>query len=114
MKFLTFLGVCILISITLVFLGPIIGFAIGALMVYYGYQSFMKSSSTIGKIIWGIVGLIGISITASSLPAIIGIGALLILIHLYNKKKQVQSTTAEYKDFQNFEQEWKEIMSKHN
>ncbi|MGQ0513585.1 lmo0954 family membrane protein, partial [Bacillus sp. D-CC] len=63
-QFLAFIAAGILALIALGSLAGIIGFAIGAGVVYWSYKSFVRAQSFFGKLAWGIVGLIGLSITS--------------------------------------------------
>lgn len=90
-KFLTFILVLILIGVALANLGGLITLALGLLITYYSFKKFIKTDSIFKKIIWSIIGLIGLSIAISGLPSLIGVAAAILLYYLYkdyqNQKK---------------------------
>ena len=91
-------------------LGPIIGLAVSAAILYLVFKQFIKSTVTWEKVVWGIAGLIMLTITASNLPAIIGVAAAYVLYLVY--KKWNGSTSAKIKKddpFTNFENQWNEL-----
>jgi len=91
-------------------LGPIIGLAISAAILYLVFKQFIKSTVTWEKVVWGIAGLIMLTITASNLPAIIGVVAAYVLYLVY--KKWNGSTRSKIKKddpFTNFENQWNEL-----
>lgn len=96
MNFFKILGIGVLIIISLTLLGPIIGFGIGAFLLYYSYTSFKQSHSILQKTFLFIVGFIGLSITLQTAPAIIGVVAIGFLIHFYaqykRNKREVRSS----------------------
>ena len=68
-----------------------------------------------GKLAWGIVGLIGLSIALSHSPALIGIAALVVLYYGYREWKKekdvvVDSAPESSKPYSNFEDEWNKLM----
>ncbi|EMA6342041.1 flagellar basal body rod protein [Bacillus cytotoxicus] len=114
-QFLAFIAAGILALIALGSLGGMIGFAIGAGIVYWSYKSFVRAQSFFGKLAWGIVGLIGLSIALSHSPALIGIVALVVLYygyHEWKKEKDVvmDSTSGSSTKYSNFEDEWNKLM----
>ncbi len=52
-QFLAFIATGILALIALGSLGGMIGFAIGAGIVYWSYKSFVRAQSFFGKLAWG-------------------------------------------------------------
>ena len=56
--------------------------------MYWSYKSFVRAKSFFGKLAWGIVGLIGLSIALSHSPALIGIAALVVLYYGYREWKK--------------------------
>ncbi|MBC6975633.1 flagellar basal body rod protein [Bacillus sp. Xin] len=114
-QFLAFIAAGILALIALGSLAGIVGFAIGAGIVYWSYKLFVRTQSFLGKLAWGIVGLIGLSIALSHSPALIGIVALVVLYYGYREWKKdkdavVDSTSESSKPYSNFEDEWNQLM----
>lgn len=97
-KFLTFILVLILIGVALANLGGLITLGLGLLITYYCFKKFMKTDSIFKKIIWTIIGLIGLSIAISGLPSLIGVAAAILLYYLYKDyKNQKQHKEDEFK-----------------
>jgi lia operon protein LiaI len=97
-------------------LGGIIGIAIGVGIAYYAVKSFIKSDSLLGKLGWGIAGLIGLSIALGNFPALIGIGAIALLYYGYKewkKEKHDCHPSDTHDSFHNFEREWNELSKKY-
>lgn len=91
-------------------LGPMIGLAISVAILYLVFKQFIKEKSTLGKIGWGIIGLIALMASASNIPAILGIAAAYVLYLVYKKWNTSKSAVAEEKDpFVNFEKQWADI-----
>lgn len=92
-------------------LGPMIGLAISAVILYYSAREFMKAESTGKKILWAVIGLIALSATLSNVPALIGIVAIVVLYMVYKKWNEAKETTVNEVDdpFVNFEREWSEL-----
>ncbi|WP_369900432.1 flagellar basal body rod protein [Bacillus manliponensis] len=114
-QFLAFVAAGILALIALGSLGGMIGFAIGAGITYWSYKSFVRAQSFFGKLAFGIVGLIGLSIALSHSPALIGVAAVGILYYGYRewkKEKNVEVTEQDsgYSSYSNFDDEWDKLM----
>ncbi|WP_242217167.1 flagellar basal body rod protein [Bacillus cereus group sp. BfR-BA-01380] len=113
-QFLAFMAAGILALIALGSLAGIVGLAIGAGIVYWSYKSFVRAKSFFGKLAWGIVGLIGLSIALSHSPALIGIAALVVLYYGYREWKKgkdvVDVASDSSKPYSNFEDEWNKLM----
>lgn len=92
-------------------LGPIIGLAISAAILYLVFKQFVRSTATWEKVVWGIAGLIMLTITASNLPAIIGVAAAYVLYLVYKKwnGSTTSTKTKENDPFTNFENQWNEL-----
>ncbi|UPM55797.1 flagellar basal body rod protein [Gottfriedia acidiceleris] len=86
-KFLTFILVLILIGVALSNLGGLITLALGLVITYFSFKKFIKTDSILMKIIWTIIGLIGLSIAISGLPSLIGAAAAILLYYLYKDYK---------------------------
>lgn len=111
-KFLTFLAAGVLVIIALATLGHIVGLVIGAAIAYWSLKAFLKAEGMLGKLVWGIIGLLGLSVVFGNFPAIIGIGALAFLYYgcCSCRKKCNRKGPEEYESFHNFEEEWKRVM----
>ncbi|WP_028400407.1 hypothetical protein [Ectobacillus panaciterrae] len=112
-KFLTVMAAGVLGIIALASLGHLIGFAIGAALVYWSFRSMLKAKSLLGKFGWGILGLIGLSVVFGNFPAIIGIGALVLLYYGYREWKCGSKKETEYKSFSSFDEEWEKVMKQY-
>ncbi|MBS4198792.1 flagellar basal body rod protein [Bacillus sp. FJAT-49732] len=110
-KFLLITVGVILAIIALSSIGHIIGMAISLFIVYFSYKQFMATSSTVGKIIWALIGLIGFSGLLGSLPALAGIAAVYILYTGYkNWDRKKEAPVVEKEDpFTGFEREWERL-----
>ncbi|MEK4970872.1 flagellar basal body rod protein [Niallia circulans] len=93
-------------------IGPILGLVISAVILYFAFKQYTKATSTSGKLGWGIAGVIMLIITASNLPAIIGLAAAYVLYLVYkkwnNKQTIITNKTAD-DPFANFEKQWSEL-----
>ncbi|MFK4998084.1 flagellar basal body rod protein [Bacillus sp. N9] len=72
-KFLFVTFAIILALIAIGSFGHMIGMAISLLIVYYSLKQFTQTESTGWKIVWAIIGLVGISGLIGNLPALVGI-----------------------------------------
>ncbi|MET3698622.1 hypothetical protein SAMN05877753_104143 [Bacillus oleivorans] len=110
-KFLLLLTGGIAILVLLGALGPLVGFAISVVILYYSAKEFIKAESTGKKILWAIIGLVFLSATLSNVPALIGVVAIVVLFLVYKKwNKEKEVTRDEVDDpFVNFEREWSEL-----
>jgi lia operon protein LiaI len=92
-------------------LGPIVGLALSVVIMYYSVKAFLKTDSTLKKVLWALIGLAAFSATISNFPAIIGLVALYVLYVIYkNWKKQdiiIEETSND--PFTNFEKEWSQL-----
>ena len=96
----TFLLVSLAIIASIILLaniGPLIILLISVALAYYGIKKFILSETTGQKVGWGIVILIGVSISLSNIPALIGLVALVVLYYTY-KKWQQEKEEAPYQD----------------
>ncbi|QCR32059.1 ABC transporter permease [Lysinibacillus sp. SGAir0095] len=101
--------------VALSMLGPLVGFAFSALLIYLGMHYYVKSNSGFGKVFWVALGLIGILTAISNVPAIIGLAAIFTIYLLYKKwnNEEVSFRGAkvlkEDDPFTNFETEWAKL-----
>ncbi|MBS4177286.1 flagellar basal body rod protein [Lederbergia citrea] len=110
-KFLLITAAVILAIIALSSLGHIIGMAISLLIVYYSLKQFLKTESTLWKVVWALIGLIGFSGLLGSLPAIAGIAAVYILYTGYKNwnKEDVAAPSQDDDPFSGFDRQWNEL-----
>ncbi|SEO02991.1 lia operon protein LiaI [Amphibacillus marinus] len=80
-----FLGLIVLST-----LGPLISLIITVALGYYGARKCILAETTGAKIGWAIVALIGISMSFSNAPAIVGGVALVLLYFAYRKYKRAE------------------------
>ncbi len=95
-------------------LGPMAMFAISLAILYYAFKGFMKADTSLSKVAWAVLGLILFSITASNVPALVGVLAAFVLYFVYKKWNEeptiVEAKQTETTDpFVNFEREWAEL-----
>ena len=93
-------------------IGPMLGLVISAAILYFAFKQYTKATSTSGKIGWGTAGVIMLIITASNLPAIIGLAAAYVLYLVYkkwNNKQTIITKKSSDNPFQNFEKQWSEL-----
>ncbi|MBS4217913.1 flagellar basal body rod protein [Bacillus sp. FJAT-49711] len=111
-KFLLITAAVILAIIALSSIGHIVGLAISLFIVYFSYKQFMETNSTVGKVIWAVIGLIGFSGLLGSLPALAGIAAVYILYTGYknwDRKKESAPIVNDEDPFVGFEREWEKL-----
>ncbi|WP_347552519.1 flagellar basal body rod protein [Pseudalkalibacillus hwajinpoensis] len=90
-------------------LGSLVGMAISLGILYVAVKQFIKTDSTAGKVIWGIVGFVGLSITVANVPAILGIVAIYVLYVVYKKWNATGEDKQANDPFTNFEKQWNEL-----
>ncbi|WP_163539967.1 flagellar basal body rod protein [Gracilibacillus sp. YIM 98692] len=98
----TFLLICLAVVAAIILLaniGPMIMLLISIAISYYGIKKFILVNSTGKKVLWAIVILIGISISLSNIPALIGVVALVVLYYTYKKYKQEKENTYYKEDY---------------
>ncbi|AND38557.1 MULTISPECIES: hypothetical protein [Cytobacillus] len=92
-------------------LGPIVGLAVSAAILYFVFKQFIKAESTMAKIGYGIIGFIALMATASNFPAILGLAAAYVLYLVYKKWNDSSSSAVEEENdpFANFEKQWADL-----
>lgn len=95
-------------------LGSLLGLAISALIAYAGLHYYRKSDSTLLKLFWGGVLIIGLLTAISNVPAFIGIIAIFGVLYVWKKwNKQTDDNIIEHQPsndpFVNFERQWDDI-----
>ncbi len=95
----TFLLICLAVIASIIILanlGPMIMLLSSVAIAYYGVRKFVVADTTGKKVGWGIVILIGVSMSLSNIPALIGVVALVVLYYSYKKWQQEKNNY--YKD----------------
>ncbi|WP_026583427.1 lmo0954 family membrane protein [Bacillus sp. J33] len=94
-------------------LGPMVGLAVSAAILYFVFKQFLKADSTLAKVGYGIIGFIALMASASNFPAILGLAAAYVLYLVYKKWNESSSSIMEDEDdndpFANFEKQWAEL-----
>ncbi|MED2972300.1 flagellar basal body rod protein [Fictibacillus sp. B-59209] len=91
-------------------LGPMIGLAIGLVILYFAVKGFMKAETTSKKVLWGAVGVIAACAAISNVPAFLGVLALYVLYLVYKSLNGKKSERVSEDDpFVNFENQWAEL-----
>ncbi|MGN8645856.1 lmo0954 family membrane protein [Gracilibacillus sp. HCP3S3_G5_1] len=89
MKTFLLISLAVIASIVLLAnLGPMILLLISVVIAYYGVKQFILAETTGQKVGWGIVILIGVSMSLSNIPALIGVVALVVLYYSYKKYQE--------------------------
>ena len=110
-KVLLFIGGLIAALILVANLGPLVLLGLSIWLLYVIVKQFLKSDSTVAKVIWIIIGLAVLSIGISNIYAILGIAAayvLYLIVKNWNIEKEDKNTTPE-DPFVNFEEQWGEF-----
>lgn len=91
-------------------LGAIMALAISALIVYMGFHYYMKSNSTVAKVWWAFVGIVGAISAIANVPALFGVAAAIGIWMIYRQWNGRPVAVAKTNDpFTNFEREWNKI-----
>lgn len=95
-------------------IGSLIALAISALIAYAGIHYYRKSTSTLLKLFWGGVLIIGLITAIANVPAFIGIVAMIGLYYIWKSwNKEQDDNIIEHKPssdpFDNFERQWDEL-----
>lgn len=95
-------------------LGPMVGLIISALIAYAGVYYYQKSESTLLKLFWGGVLIVGLLTAISNIPAFVGIVAVIGLYYVWKSwdKKKDDNIIEEPRSndpFVNFEKQWNEL-----
>lgn len=91
------------------------GLAFARLFIFLGMHYYVKTNSVVSKVLWIFVGMLGIMMAASNIPALVGLAAIILLYVIYKKWKDEDvsfSTKEEDDPFTNFENEWSKIQNK--
>ena len=92
-------------------IGPMIGLLASLVILYFIFKQFLKSESTGAKIGLGFIGFIVLMASIHNAPAIIGVGAALVLYLVYKKWNENKHTkiNKDSDPFANFEKQWNDL-----
>lgn len=90
-------------------LGSLVGMMVSLVILYIAFKKFVQADSTTGKVIWGILGFIGLSTAVANMPAILGLVAIYILYVVYKKWDGASYDKKDNDPFTNFEKQWDEL-----
>lgn len=107
----TLLGILAAI-VAVVNIGSIAALALSVAVALVGWHYFRQSTSTIGRILWGIILIVGVLTGISNIPAFIGILAAVGAYYAWrswkvNKKENDRIIDAD--PFTKFEKQWHEF-----
>ena len=88
--------------------GSLVGMIISLGILYVAAKKFLQTDSTLGKVIWGIIGFFALSMAVANMPAILGLVAIYILYVIYKKWDEQGKEEAD-DPFTNFEKQWDEL-----
>ncbi|RHW39439.1 ABC transporter permease [Lysinibacillus yapensis] len=106
-------GIAAIVALSL--MGPLVAFAFSALLVFLGMHYYVRAKSTLAKVFWIAVGLVGIFASISNVPALIGLAAIYLIYVLYKKWNNEEISFGkspiikEDDPFTNFEAEWAKL-----
>ncbi|MDQ0484142.1 lmo0954 family membrane protein [Guptibacillus hwajinpoensis] len=90
-------------------LGSLLGMILSVGVLYVAIKKFIKTDTTTGKVIWGLIGFICLSTAVANMPAILGILAIYILYVVYKKWNGLDEEKDDNDPFTNFEKQWDEL-----
>ncbi|HWL12865.1 MAG TPA: ABC transporter permease [Ureibacillus sp.] len=111
--YLTAGGIAVIVALSM--LGPLVGFAFSALLVFASIHYYVKSTSVIAKVLWISLGLIGVFTGISNVPALVGLAAIFLIYVLYKKWNDEEISFKKAKAFKendpftNFETQWAKL-----
>ena len=92
--FILIIFVVITGAIVLSMLVPLIAFALTLALLYYGVRHFILADTPLQKLGFGVVALIGLSLSLSNSPALVGVFAAILLYYLIKTWQKPASETA--------------------
>ncbi|WP_066370672.1 lmo0954 family membrane protein [Neobacillus fumarioli] len=95
-------------------IGPMVGLAVSAVVLYFLFKQFLKTDSLGAKIGLAILGLVILLASIHNIPAIIGVAAACVLYLVYKKWNQpkYRKSNNDSDPFVNFEKQWHELSKK--
>jgi lia operon protein LiaI len=102
-------GIAAIVLLSMI--GPMIGFAVSLVILYFIFKQFLKADTKKGKIGLGILGVIVLLVSIHNIPAVIGVGAAYVLYLVYKKWNEKKYVVAkeESDPFVNFEKQWNDL-----
>lgn len=102
-------GIVVLLNID-----SLIGLVISTVIAYAGFHYYGKSNSTLLKLFWGGVLVVGLLTSIFNIPAFVGIVALIGIYYIWKKwNERPDDNIIDHKPssdpFVNFEKQWDEI-----
>ncbi|PGQ81332.1 lmo0954 family membrane protein [Priestia megaterium] len=93
--------------------GPMVGLALGLVILYVAFKGFVKAEAPFKKGLWGFIGVVVLLTTVSNLPALAGIIAAVVLYIVYKKWNSSSPIKTEKEDpFKHFERQWADLNQK--
>ena len=93
--------------------GPMVGLALGLVILYVAFKGFVKAEAPFKKWLWGFIGVVVLLTTVSNLPAPVGIIAAVVLYIVYKKWNSSSPIKTEKEDpFKHFERQWADLNQK--
>lgn len=93
--------------------GPMVGLALGLVILYVAFKGFVKAEAPFKKWLWGFIGVVVLLTTVSNLPALAGIIAAAVLYIVYKKWNSSSPIKTEKEDpFKHFERQWADLNQK--
>ncbi|MDN4861462.1 flagellar basal body rod protein [Priestia megaterium] len=93
--------------------GPMVGLALGLVILYVAFKGFVKAEAPFKKWLWGFIGVVVLLTTVSNLPALAGIIAAGVLYIVYKKWNSSSPIKTEKEDpFKHFERQWADLNQK--
>ncbi|MGG3156187.1 flagellar basal body rod protein [Priestia megaterium] len=93
--------------------GPMVGLALGLVILCVAFKGFVKAEAPFKKWLWGFIGVIVLLTTVSNLPALAGIIAAVVLYIVYKKWNSSSPIKTEKEDpFKHFERQWADLNQK--
>lgn len=92
-------------------LGPMVGLAIGLVVMYYAFKKAMGAETGGKKFWWGALSVVGLCVSVANIPAILGAAAIYVLYLVYKKWNGSASVeeSIDNDPFTNFEREWAKL-----
>jgi lia operon protein LiaI len=92
-------------------IGPLVGLAVGLVILYFIVKQFLKTDSKMAKVGLAILGIFILLGTIHNIPALVGVAAAVVLYFVYKKWNESKHTVKKDSDdpFVNFEKQWSEL-----
>lgn len=92
-------------------IGPLVGLAVGLVILYFIVKQFLKTDSKMAKVGLAILGIFILLGTIHNIPALVGVAAAVVLYFVYKKWNESKYIVKKDSDdpFVNFEKQWSEL-----